>query len=152
MKSIIQEAIKKYPVKYKVSNKGRTVTAYFDAKDIWNDNLYFVSNVIKQRGAIRITNEVSTNKDIIELGKLSGTATYNPKDKYIKGMTYKIARKRLFVKFYKHMIKIVTQYRNDCRAAASNADTVVNNLKKSLDGSKKNVSYIIRQIYRNNGK
>ncbi len=152
MKSIIQEAIKKYPVKYKVTNKGRTVMAYFDAQDIWNDNLYFVTNMINQRGAIRVTNEVSTNKDIIELGKLRGMATYNPKDKYRKGLTHKIARKRLFVKFYKYMLQIVTQYRNDCRAAAFNADIVVNNLKKSLDGSKKNVSYIMEQIYKNNEK
>lgn len=147
MKSILKEILKKHPVKYRVTDKGKTVEAYFSGTtDIFNDNDPDIEDIVSKRAMFRTTSGVTTENDIVPLVNIRGRATYNKEDIHVKGLTYKIARKRLYINFYKELNKALREYAQNCLDAFYNADNVLTYADQALTVAQDNLKYLLSQV------
>lgn len=143
MQSILQSIICYNPIMYTKADNGRTVIATYSNNIVNGDraNIEFYT-VLEQRSCIRVKHKDMYNT--IYLHHLQGKATYNPKDKHIAGLTYKIARKRLLLATVKLLKKEFLNYYHFCLNDFCNSFKIAQNLSIQEKRFKTDLKHIMR--------
>lgn len=142
MQSFLQSIIYFNPIKYTKVNNGKTIIATF-GDNIINGNRAHIDlfKMLEQRSGIRTKHE--NYYKTVYLNKLKGKATYNPKDKHIAGLTYKLARKRLLLATIKLLKREFIDYYDLCLNDSRNSLNVIQNLSKQERKFKKDIKHIV---------
>lgn len=140
MKSIIRGLFssekQKLNIEYKFDNNGKTVTAFLNSSERINLG-YFVNEHAKIQIRSRIPEIFNYYFGYaIDVNEIKGVARYNPEDTYIKGMSQKIARRRLIINLYRCILRALADYHDILIDQINNVDNVILAANKQYEGAK----------------